>query len=116
MEIVYVYTKKRREFGRQCNFSDQLAELLVDILPDEQLAAEYIEKNRIDRGIQCGSDMSEHEVTCDSWLRCRLVVNTAEKQGLCVALLTAQAQVFIEMNLEHIITYRRIISYNKMYA
>ena len=62
MEIVYVYTKKRSEFGRQCNFSDRQAELHVDIPPDEKLANDYIERNPCDTGIQCGQEMSEHEV------------------------------------------------------
>lgn len=62
MEIVYVYTKKRSEFGRQCNFGDRQAELHVDILPDEKLAADFIERNPCHVGIQCVPEMSEHEV------------------------------------------------------
>jgi len=62
MEIVYVYTKKRSEFGRQCNFSDRQAELHVDISPDDKLLQDYIEKNPCDTGIQCVQEMSEHEV------------------------------------------------------
>ncbi|XP_070580175.1 dynein intermediate chain 3, ciliary-like [Ptychodera flava] len=65
MEIVYVYTKKRSEFGRQCNFSDRQAELHVDILPDESLATNFIEKNPVDTGIQCVQEMSEHEVNTE---------------------------------------------------
>jgi len=34
MEIVYVYTKKRAEFGRQPLFTDQSAQLNVDIEPE----------------------------------------------------------------------------------
>ena len=63
MEIVFVYTKKRSEFGRQCNFSDRQAELHVDIPPDEKLLHDYIEKNPCDTGIQCVQEMSEHEVS-----------------------------------------------------
>ena len=63
MEIVFVYTKKRNEFGRQCNFSDRQAELHVDIPPDEKLLQDYIEKNPCDTGIQCVQEMSEHEVS-----------------------------------------------------
>lgn len=62
MEIVYVYTKKRQEFGRQCNFSDRQAELHVDITPDPSLADNFIERNPVDTGIQCVQEMSEHEV------------------------------------------------------
>ena len=62
MEIVYVYTKKRNEFGRQCNFSDRPAELHVDIAPDMSLLDNFIERNPVDIGIQCAQEMSEHEV------------------------------------------------------
>jgi len=62
MEIVYVYTKKRSQFGRQCNFSDRPAELHCDIVPDASLAANFVARNPIDRGLQCTQEMSEHEV------------------------------------------------------
>jgi len=67
MEIVYVYTKKRNEFGRQCNFTDRQAELHVDIAPDEKLLQEYIERNPCDTGIQCVQEMSEHEVNTERY-------------------------------------------------
>ena len=62
MEITYVYTKKRSEFGRQCNFTDRPAELHVDIVPDPSLQEDFIERNPVDTGIQCVQEMSEHEV------------------------------------------------------
>ncbi|KAH0629340.1 hypothetical protein JD844_011348 [Phrynosoma platyrhinos] len=65
MEIVYVYVKKRSEFGRQCNFSDRMAEVNVDIQPDPVLAMNFIERDPIDTGVQCASDMSEHEVNTE---------------------------------------------------
>lgn len=61
MEITYVYTKKRSDFGRQCNFSDQPAELHCDISPDNYIGQNFIERNPVDKGIQCGAEMSEHE-------------------------------------------------------
>lgn len=63
MEIMHVYIKKRSEFGRQCNFSDQPAELHVDILPDPSLAGELIARDPCDVAIQCTQEMSEHEVS-----------------------------------------------------
>ena len=63
MEVVYVYTKKRLEFGRQCNFSDRPAELHCDIVPDATLTANFIKRNPVDIGLQCTQEMSEHEVT-----------------------------------------------------
>ncbi|XP_065066002.1 dynein intermediate chain 3, ciliary-like [Rhopilema esculentum] len=65
MEIVYVYTKKRSEFGRQCNFSDRPAELHFDVAPDEKLLTDYIERNPCNVGIQCVAEMSEHEVNTE---------------------------------------------------
>lgn len=63
MEIVHVYTKKRSEFGRQCNFSDRPAELHVDILPDPSLAVDFIAQDPCDVALQCTQEMSEHEVS-----------------------------------------------------
>ena len=71
MEIVYVYTKKRSEFGRQCNFSDRPAELHFDVAPDEKLLTEYIERNPCNVGIQCVAEMSEHEV---SWINIKNIM------------------------------------------
>ncbi|XP_062507581.1 dynein axonemal intermediate chain 2-like, partial [Corticium candelabrum] len=62
MEIVYVYTRKRSEFGRQCNFSDRGVELNSDIVPDDTLAAQFIDKNPCDKMLQNAPEMSEHEV------------------------------------------------------
>ncbi|PVD38122.1 hypothetical protein C0Q70_00733 [Pomacea canaliculata] len=65
MEIVYVYVKKRSEFGRQCNFSDRPAELHVDIVPDPSLIANFIDRDPVDIGIQNVQEMSEHEVNTE---------------------------------------------------
>lgn len=65
MEIVYVYTKKRAEFGRQAVFSDVPAALNVDIQPDGSLKDNFIEKNPVDMAIQFTPEMSEHEVRMD---------------------------------------------------
>ncbi|XP_067928914.1 dynein intermediate chain 3, ciliary-like [Watersipora subatra] len=65
MEIVYVYTKKRAEFGKQCNFSDRPAELHVDIQPDPSLLENFIERDPVDNGIQCVQMMSEHDVNTE---------------------------------------------------
>lgn len=65
MEIVYVYTKKRAEFGRQCNFSDRAAELHVDIPPDDSALDDFVERDPVDIGIQCVQEMSEHEANTE---------------------------------------------------
>nr|XP_023418649.1 dynein intermediate chain 2, axonemal isoform X3 [Cavia porcellus] len=65
MEIVYVYLKKRSEFGKQCNFSDRPADLNIDILPNPELAAQFVERNPVDTGTQCSVSMSEHEANTE---------------------------------------------------
>ncbi|XP_042822751.1 dynein axonemal intermediate chain 2 isoform X1 [Panthera tigris] len=65
MEIVYVYVKKRSEFGKQCNFSDRQAELNINIPPNPELAEQFVERNPVDTGIQCSTSMSEHEVNTE---------------------------------------------------
>uniref|UniRef100_A0A8C9DVW0 Dynein axonemal intermediate chain 2 n=1 Tax=Prolemur simus TaxID=1328070 RepID=A0A8C9DVW0_PROSS len=65
MEIVYVYVKKRSEFGKQCNFSDHQAELNIDIPPSPELAKQFVERNPVDTGIQCSVSMSEHEANTE---------------------------------------------------
>ncbi|XP_063716871.1 dynein intermediate chain 3, ciliary-like [Symsagittifera roscoffensis] len=61
MEVQYVYTKKRLEFGRQCNFVDRGAELLTNIQPDASLRNQYVERNPVDMPVQVSKEMSEHE-------------------------------------------------------
>lgn len=62
MDIVHVYTKKRNEFGRQCTFSNRPAELHVNIAPEPHLLSEFVERDPCDIAVQCGKELSEHEV------------------------------------------------------
>ena len=62
MEVVYVYQRKRREFGRQPLFSKKLAELNVSIIPDPAYMKNYVERNTCQAEIQCVPEKSEHEV------------------------------------------------------
>jgi hypothetical protein len=62
MDIVYVYQRKRKEFGRHCHFSDRPAEVIVDVSPDETLREQFIEKDVCEIGNQNTKDFSEHEV------------------------------------------------------
>eukprot|EP00055_Hartaetosiga_balthica_P003167 m.6732 g.6732 ORF g.6732 m.6732 type:complete len:576 (-) comp2646_c0_seq1:129-1856(-) len=66
MEIVHVYQKKRREFGKQCVFSDRKAKDMVDIQPDENMKKDYIFKNPCEVAIQCAKEFSEHEVNTET--------------------------------------------------
>lgn len=63
MEIVYVYTKKRSEFGRQALLSDSSAQLTINIEPDDSLRDNFIEKDPVDMAVQYAPEMTEHEVT-----------------------------------------------------
>ncbi|XP_029636674.1 dynein intermediate chain 3, ciliary-like isoform X1 [Octopus sinensis] len=67
MDIVYVYVKKRAEFGRQCNFTDRAAELHVDIAPDPGKILDFIERDPVHRGVQCVPEMSEHTTNTESY-------------------------------------------------
>ncbi|CAF3414406.1 unnamed protein product [Rotaria sp. Silwood1] len=62
MDIQYVYTKKRSEFGRQVIFSDRPVELIADIPPNPELAREYISRNPVELAIQNVREFSEHWV------------------------------------------------------
>uniref|UniRef100_A0A3P8TLU7 Dynein, axonemal, intermediate chain 2b n=1 Tax=Amphiprion percula TaxID=161767 RepID=A0A3P8TLU7_AMPPE len=65
MEIVHVYTKDREEFGRQCLLSDRPAELLLDVLPDQNLASNFIQRSHRDQAVQAGRQVSEHQVNTE---------------------------------------------------
>ncbi|NXG69350.1 DNAI2 protein, partial [Baryphthengus martii] len=65
MEIVYVYTRKRSEFGRPCSFSDLPAKVTVDIPPEPSLASGFVLRNPVNSSVQHTSDMSEHEVNTE---------------------------------------------------
>ena len=62
MDIQYVYTKKRSEFGRQVHFIDRPVEVIASIEPDPQIIQDYILRNPIDTGIQNVREFSEHWV------------------------------------------------------
>ena len=62
MDIQYVYTKKRSEFGRQVHFTDRPVEIIADIPANPDLLQEYIARNPVDVGIQNVKELSEHWV------------------------------------------------------
>lgn len=70
MEIVYVYQRKRKEFGRQPVLRDRLAtDLSTNILPDPSYTKNYVERNPISVEVQCVPEKSEHEVRlCSCYL------------------------------------------------
>jgi dynein intermediate chain 2, axonemal len=65
MEIVYQYARKRRDFGRQCNFTERKPEVLADIMPDPSMRAQYIYKSRCDASVSCAPESSSHQVNTE---------------------------------------------------
>ncbi|KAI8587487.1 Dynein intermediate chain 2, axonemal [Geranomyces variabilis] len=68
MEVVYVYQKKRKEFGRQPTFGDRPATLGLDISPDPTQMRNYVERNPCSIEIQSVPEKSEHEVNTESFV------------------------------------------------
>ncbi|XP_071452018.1 dynein intermediate chain 3, ciliary [Hetaerina americana] len=62
MEINYVYTKKRSEFGRHCLFTETTYPMSQDIYPNRSITANYVLQNPISRSVQCAAIVAEHEV------------------------------------------------------
>ncbi|KAI8915968.1 WD40-repeat-containing domain protein [Gorgonomyces haynaldii] len=66
MEVVYVYQRKRKEFGKQPLFADKPAELTVSVPPDPSLMKNYVERNPCHLEVQATAEKSEHEVNTES--------------------------------------------------
>lgn len=62
MEIYHQYVKLRKQFGRHPRFVDEGAEMIADIRPNEEHAAECMPKSPMVTVTQCVPEMSEHEV------------------------------------------------------
>jgi len=61
MDIVYVYTKKRKEFGRHAgHFSDRASKIEVEIVPDLDVQEQYMEKNPCVLEMHCIPSISVH--------------------------------------------------------
>eukprot|EP00842_Homolaphlyctis_polyrhiza_P004768 jgi/Hompol1/5292/HPOL_001254-RA len=67
MEIVYVYQRKRKDFGRQPLFVERLAETGVNIAPEPTYMKNYVERNPCQAEVQCAPEKSEHEVNTESF-------------------------------------------------
>lgn len=62
MEIVFVYPRLRKDFGRAPKFNDLPSDVLSETLPNPEMLGEYVEQNPTDVAIQCIPEYSEHEV------------------------------------------------------
>ena len=61
MEIYYQYIKLRKQFGRAPKFTDEGAEMLADVRPNEEHAKECLPRNPVITVTQCVPEMSEHD-------------------------------------------------------
>lgn len=61
-----MYQRKRREFGKQPQFSDKLAEATTSFAPDASLLKNHIERNPCHLEIQASAEKSEHEVNTET--------------------------------------------------
>lgn len=66
MEIVYVYQRKRSEFGKQTTFSDKPAEITCDIEADPNGMKNFIERNPCHIESQACPEKSEHDCNTES--------------------------------------------------
>ena len=75
MDIVFVYTKKRKAFGRSVrHFTDVGPTIEAEILPDPELGRQYMEKNPCVLEMHCIVPISVHAVNTD--------VTTLQERGI----------------------------------
>ncbi|XP_066256971.1 dynein axonemal intermediate chain 2 [Euwallacea similis] len=60
MDITYTYQKKRREFGRQCLFSDKGPDLIDNYPSNKKLMREYILRDPVHQSTLCAPIQAEH--------------------------------------------------------
>ena len=65
MEVAYLYTKVRSEFGKQTNFSDQDARILHTIPQTDEFEDDYIPRNPVCTTVDTCPTYSEHETNTD---------------------------------------------------
>jgi len=71
MEVAYLYTKVRTEFGKHCQFKDVPAECLKEEAPDDEAMNDYVQRNPCTFTNDTCPHMSEHHANTD-----RLVVQS----------------------------------------
>jgi hypothetical protein len=63
MEIVHVYQRIRKDFGRSCtHFETTGVETIIDLKPDPAQTTKFIVRNPVNVGVQCAPLTSEHFV------------------------------------------------------
>lgn len=107
MEIVYVYQRKRKEFGKQPLFHDKPAWQSTDIAPNPQYMENYTEKKFCSAECQSAPEQSEHEVNTDSL--------TFENQGI-LHLQGGWPKDVDPSDVEHTIRFRKKIEKDEEYV
>ena len=65
MEVAYLYTKVRSEFGKQTNFSDQDTRILHTIPQTDEFEDDYVPRNPVCTTVDTCPTYSEHETNTD---------------------------------------------------
>ncbi|KXS16505.1 WD40 repeat-like protein [Gonapodya prolifera JEL478] len=107
MEIVYVYQRKRKEYGKQPLFRDRETILSTNILPDPSLSRNFVVRNPSNTEMQAGPDLSEHDANTESV--------AYESHGI-LHLQGGWPKDVDPTDVEHTIRYRKKIEKDEDYA
>ena len=77
MEVAYLYTKVRSEFGKHCQFKDEPATIINSVQSTDSFNDHYVTKNPSVVELDTTPDMSEHEANTE-----RLVMKTTSIRHL----------------------------------
>ncbi|XP_035231148.1 dynein intermediate chain 3, ciliary-like [Stegodyphus dumicola] len=75
MDINFIYTMKRKDFGKPCIFTDVGPNVIIDIDPDPGLRKEFQRLRSMNREIDNSAKMAAHEVNTLSY--------PTESRGIC---------------------------------
>ncbi|GFU26074.1 dynein intermediate chain 3, ciliary [Nephila pilipes] len=67
MDISFIYTQKRKDFGKPCSFTDIGPHLLVDIDPDPEFKEEFYVVSSMSRAIDNSKKICAHEINTVSY-------------------------------------------------
>ena len=81
MEVAYLYTKVRSEFGKQTNFSDQDTRILHTIPQTDEFEDDYIPRNPVCTTVDTCPTYSAHETNTDRLVTKASSIRHAEGGG-----------------------------------
>eukprot|EP00562_Extubocellulus_spinifer_P031720 CAMPEP_0178723246 /NCGR_PEP_ID=MMETSP0699-20121125/25442_1 /TAXON_ID=265572 /ORGANISM="Extubocellulus spinifer, Strain CCMP396" /LENGTH=590 /DNA_ID=CAMNT_0020374309 /DNA_START=76 /DNA_END=1848 /DNA_ORIENTATION=- len=65
MEVAYIYTKARSEFGKHCQFEDGETQVIESILPTDEYDSNYVQRNPCTKSVSTVPQVSETEVNTE---------------------------------------------------